>query len=120
MCRLFTLIAEGKVVSEAASERMIRNLARIYWDDRALSQIPPYIHTASKQGSVNDSRSETVLVYAPNGNYVFSVITKNIKDQSWKPDNEAWSLIKKLSTLLSKSAKIISASLSLSLDNQSQ
>lgn len=100
MCRLFTMIGQGKAVSEAASERMIRNMSRIYWDDKALSQIPPYIHTISKHGSLNESRSETVLVNAPHGDYVFSVITKNNKDQSWTPDNEAIVLIKKLSALL--------------------
>ncbi|HEX8278725.1 MAG TPA: serine hydrolase [Segetibacter sp.] len=100
MCRLFTMIARGKAVSEAASERMIRNMSRIYWDENALSLIPPYIHTISKQGALNESRSETVLVYAPHGDYVFSVITKNNKDQRWTPDNEADVLIKKLSALL--------------------
>lgn len=100
MCRLFTMIARGKAVSEAASERMIRNMSRIYWDETALSLIPPYIHTISKQGALNESRSETVLVYAPHGDYVFSVITKNNKDQRWTPDNEADVLIKKLSALL--------------------
>ncbi|HKG70100.1 MAG TPA: serine hydrolase, partial [Segetibacter sp.] len=100
MCRLFTMIARGKAVSEAASERMIRNMSRIYWDENALSLIPPYIHTISKQGALNESRSETVLVFAPHGDYVFSVITKNNKDQRWTPDNEADVLIKKLSALL--------------------
>src|SRR5215210_6586267 len=100
MCRLFTMIARGKAVSVAASERMIRNMSRIYWDENALSLIPPYIHTISKQGALNESRSETVLVYAPHGDYVFSVITKNNKDQRWTPDNEADVLIKKLSALL--------------------
>ena len=100
MCRLFTLIEQGKAVSAAASERMIRNLGRIYWDDKALSQIPPFIHTSSKQGSVDDSRSETVLVNAPHGDYVFSIITKNLKDQSWTAQNEAWILIKNISALL--------------------
>lgn len=100
MCRLFTMIWQGKAVSEAASERMVRNMSRIYWDDKALSQIPPYIHTISKHGSLNESRSETVLVNAPHGAYVFSVITKNVKDQSWTPQNESVVLIKKLSALL--------------------
>ncbi len=100
MCRIFTMIAQGKAVSEAASERMIRNMGRIYWDDKALSRIPPYIQTISKHGSLDDSRSETVLVNAPHGDYVFSIITKNLKDQSWTPDNEAIVLIKKLSALL--------------------
>jgi beta-lactamase class A len=100
MCGLFAMIGQGKAVSAGASERMSRNLSRIYWDDRALSEIPPYVQTLSKQGSVDDSRSETVLVHAPGGDYVFSIITKNIQDQRWKPDNEAWQLIKKLSSLL--------------------
>lgn len=100
MCRLFTMIRDGKVVSPAASERMYRNLIRIYWDDNALSQIPPYIQAASKQGAVDASRSETVLVNAPHGDYVFSVITKNNTDQRWVPENEADMLIKKISALL--------------------
>lgn len=100
MCRLFTMISRGKAVSEAASERMIRNMSRIYWDDKALSQIPPYINTISKHGSLDESRSETVLVNAPRGDYVFSIITKNLKDQSWTPGNEAIVLIKKISALL--------------------
>ncbi|MBB5395829.1 serine hydrolase [Mucilaginibacter sp. AK015] len=100
MCRLFTMIRDGKAVSPAASERMYRMLNRIYWDDKALSQIPPYVQTLSKQGAVDASKSETVLVNAPHGDYVFSIITKNNKDQRWVPDNEADLLIKKVSALL--------------------
>ncbi len=100
MCGLFTLINEGKAVSAAASERMARNLGRIYWDENALSEIPPYIKTMSKQGAVDESRSETVLVNAPHGDYVFSVITNHNKDQRWMPDNEADVLIRKVAALL--------------------
>ncbi|MET3978903.1 beta-lactamase class A [Mucilaginibacter sp. UYP25] len=100
MCRLFTMIRQGKVVSPAASERMSRMLNRIFWDNTALSQIPPYVQTLSKQGAVDASKSETVLVNAPHGDYVFSIITKNNKDQRWVADNEASLLIKKISALL--------------------
>ena len=100
MCRLFTMIREGKAVSPAASERMYRNMGRIYWDDKALSQIPPFVQTASKQGALNESKSETVMVNAPHGDYVFSIITNHNQDQSWKPDNEACTLIRKVSALL--------------------
>ena len=100
MARLFTLIRQGKVVSEAASERMSRILNRIYWDEKALSQIPPYVQTISKQGALDEAKSETVLVNAPLGDYVFSVMTNNNKDQRWVPDNEAAVLIKKISALL--------------------
>lgn len=100
MCRLFTMIRKGEAVSPAASERMYRNMGRIYWDEHALSQIPPYVHTISKQGAVDESRSETVLVNAPHGDYVFSIITNHNTDQSWGTSNEAGLLIKKISALL--------------------
>ncbi|HEY9195928.1 MAG TPA: serine hydrolase [Mucilaginibacter sp.] len=100
MCRLFTMIRQSMAVSPAASERMYRNMGRIYWDEHALSEIPPFVHTISKQGAVDASRSETVLVNAPHGDYVFSVITNHNTDQSWGPGNEAGLLIKKVSALL--------------------
>lgn len=100
MCRLFEMIRNGQAVSPAASERMYRDLVRIYWDDKALSEIPPYIQAASKQGALDESKSETVLVNAPHGDYVFSIITNNNKDQRWTPGNEAYVLIRKVSALL--------------------
>ena len=100
MARLLKLIREGKAVSKAASERMYRNLIRIYWDGRALSEIPPYIQVASKQGAVNQARSEVVLVNAPHGDYVFCIATKNQNDESWTADNEGSLLIKNLSKIL--------------------
>jgi len=100
MCRLFKMIRSGQAVSPAASERMYRNMGRIFWDDKAISQIPPYVQTASKQGALNESKSETVLVNAPHGDYVFSIITNHNKDQRWVEDNEANLLIRKVSVLL--------------------
>ena len=100
MADLFVMIREGKAVNPAASERMYRILTHVYWDDYALSQIPPYVQVASKQGMVDASRSEAVLVNAPHGDYVFYIATKNNTDQRWKPDNEAWELARKVSSLL--------------------
>ena len=100
MASLVKKIREGNAVSPAASERMYRNMVRIYWDAEALSQIPPYIQAASKQGAVNQARSEVVLVNAPHGDYVFCIATKNQKDESWTADNEGYSMIRNLSKLL--------------------
>lgn len=97
---LLIMIREGRAVSTAASDEMYRVLTRIYWNDEALSQIPPYVQTASKQGAVNQSRSEVVLVNAPSGEYVFSVITKNQADQSWGDDNAGFVLLREVSALL--------------------
>lgn len=100
MAELLARIHNGKAVSAAASDAMYRVLTRIYWNEEALSQIPPYVQAASKQGAVSQSRSEVVLVNAPGGDYVFCVITKNQEDTSWEADNEGYVLLRDVSRLL--------------------
>jgi len=102
MARLVTMIRKEEAVTPAASQAMYRIMTQVFWDEYALSQIPPYVQTASKQGMVDDSRSEVVLVNAPHGDYVFYVATKNNKDRRWVHDNEAWQLARKVSGLLWK------------------
>ncbi|MCB0279157.1 MAG: serine hydrolase, partial [Calditrichaeota bacterium] len=74
--------------------------ANIYWRGEALSEIPPEIMTISKQGAVNQSRSEVVWVNAPHGAYVFCVITKNQEDSSWVYENAGFVLLRQISKLL--------------------
>ena len=100
MSDLMVMIREGKTISEAAGEQMYRDLTDVFWDEYALSQIPPYVQAASKQGMVDASRSEAVLVNAPHGDYVFYIATKNNKDTRWETDNEAWQLARDVSSLL--------------------
>jgi beta-lactamase class A len=99
MAELLVMIRDGRAVSPSASEEIYRYLTRIYWDDEALSQIPPTVQVASKQGAVSRSRSEVVLVNAPRGDYVFCVITKNQEDTSWDDDNEGFVLLRDVSRL---------------------
>lgn len=100
MAELMIRIREGKVISPRASERIYRNLIRIYWDRESLSQIPPYVQVASKSGAVDQSKSEVVLVNAPHGDYVFCVITKNQVDQRWVRDNAGYALLRSVSKTL--------------------
>lgn len=100
MADLVVKIREGKVVSARASERIYRNLVRIYWDGKALSQIPPYVQSASKTGSLDDFKAEVVLVNAPHGDYVFCVITNNLADHRWVRQNEGDEFIRNVSRLL--------------------
>ena len=100
IAELLVMIREGKAVSRAASEEMYRHLTRIYWTGQALSRIPPWVQAASKQGAVDQSKSEVVLVNAPSGDYVFSVITKEQQDERWADDNEGYQLIRAVSALL--------------------
>ncbi len=100
MSKLMIEIKNGNIVSKKSSDEMYRHLTRIYWDDEALSQIPNHIQVASKQGAVNKSRSEVVLVNSPSGDYVFCIITNNQSDESWSFENEGFVLIRKISRLL--------------------
>jgi beta-lactamase class A len=100
MAELVVGIREGRVVSRAASEEMYRHLTRSYWTGEALSQLPPWVQAASKQGAVDRSRSEVVLVNAPSGDYVFSVITKNQRDTSYAATNAGFVLLRRVSALL--------------------
>lgn len=100
MATLLVKIRNGEIISQAASERIYRLMTNIYYDEYALSQVPPYIQTASKQGMVDASRSELVMVNATHGDYVFYIATKGNEDQRWEEDNEAWVLMRTISSFL--------------------
>jgi beta-lactamase class A len=94
-------IVKNKLLGKAADEKMLRLLGRQYWDEEALSQIPPGVFTADKNGAVNESRDEIVYVNGKHP-YILSIFTKNIKDQSWETNNETWVLTRKISALVWK------------------
>jgi beta-lactamase class A len=100
MARLMTELFDGKVISRRTSERIYRTLSRNYWDGHGLAEIPPYIQVVSKNGAVDASRSEVVLVQGANGPYVYCVITKNQQDQSWTPNSEGFVLLQNVSKIL--------------------
>lgn len=100
MAMLFERMYKGEMISRAASDKMLRLLNRNYFDLAAASQVPPYAAVFTKYGAVNQTRNEVLLVQGPSSKYVFSIFTKNNKDQSWKNSNEAWEITRKLSRLL--------------------
>lgn len=99
MAELLVAIRERRAVSPAASIEMERVLSRSYWTGEALSPLPPEVHALSKQGAVNRSRSEVLLVDAMHGPYVLCVITKNQRDESWEHDNAGFQLLRDVSRL---------------------
>ena len=100
MAGLLAMIREQRAVSPAADQEMYRMLTRIYWNGEALSQVPPWVQAAAKQGAVDHSRSEVMLVNAPSGDYVFSVITKGQADTTYTSANEGHVLLRRVSALL--------------------
>jgi len=100
MALLFVKIANGQLLNQEISNRMLTLLSRNYWDEEALSQIPAGVFIASKNGAVDASRSEVAYVNGKKSRYVFCICTQNNADKSWTSSNEAWVLTKKLSALL--------------------
>lgn len=100
MVRFMEKLYHHQLISREASERMLRQTSRNFWDEEALSQVPAGIFVSSKGGAVNASRSEVLLVYAPRRPYIFCITTKNNQDESWTNTNEAWVMTRKVSALL--------------------
>ena len=100
MAEMLVAIRERRAVSPAADEHLDRMLGRAYWDGEALSSVPSDVHVISKQGAVNASRSEVLLVSAPHGSYVLCVITKNQVDQSWDDSNAGFRLLRAASAVV--------------------
>jgi beta-lactamase class A len=99
---LMQQIVNGHVFTQEASNKMLRLLSRQYWDEEAISQIPPGVFIADKNGAVDASRNEIMYVNGKKTPYIFSVFTKNNKDTSWEPNNEAWIMTRKISELVWK------------------
>lgn len=100
MASLLIKMRNRTLVDAASSDEMYRIMSNSFYTDYSLSQIPPYVQSAAKQGMVNKSRSELVMVNAPSGDYVFYIATKNNTDESWGFDNKAWQLQRLISAYL--------------------
>ncbi|MEO7210303.1 MAG: serine hydrolase [Chitinophagaceae bacterium] len=101
MATLMKMIVENKIINTQICDRMLRMMSRQFWDEDAISEIPPYIFVAAKSGAVDQSRDEVLYVNGPHP-YIFCICTKNNIDTSWEHNNEAWVLTRKLSALLWK------------------
>ncbi|MEX6688613.1 serine hydrolase [Danxiaibacter flavus] len=95
-------IVNGRVFTKEASDKMLRLLSRQYWDEEAISQIPAGVFVADKNGAVDASRNEILYVNGKKAPYILSIFTKNNKDNSWEPTNEAWVMTRKISALVWK------------------
>ena len=76
MATLFEKIYKKEIISDSISQRMLRLMGRDYWDEEAISQVPSGVFVAAKNGAVDESRSETLLVMAPKHPYILCIMTK--------------------------------------------
>lgn len=93
-------IAKGELLGSSADAAMLKLLGRNYWDEEGLSQIPAGVFVASKNGAVDASRSEVMYVKGNGREYVLSIATQNNTDTRWSQENEAWTMIRKISALV--------------------
>lgn len=100
LAEMMLQIYRGELLSPHASEKMYRIMTRNIWDSESLSEIPPHVNAASKNGSVSRSKAEVVLVNAPSGDYLFCVMTKNQEDAGSADDNEGFVLLRNISGIL--------------------
>lgn len=99
LATLMKMIVERKIIDKQYSEKMLRMLGRQFWDEEAISEIPPDVFVADKNGAVDASRGEVIYVNGKHP-YIFAVCSKENADTSWDYNNEAWVLIRKLSAML--------------------
>lgn len=101
MGQLFERFYRKELFSPAIADRILRNLGRNFWDvDEGISVLPPTVEVFSKNGCVNASRSEVMLVNLSHNPYIFCIFTKNNQDTQWTHVNEAWTMARTLSALL--------------------
>lgn len=99
LATLMKMIVGRKIIDRQYSEKMLRMLGRQFWDEEAISEIPPDVFVADKNGAVDASRGEVIYV-SGNHPYIFAICSKENTDTSWDYNNEAWVLIRKLSATL--------------------
>ena len=102
MATIMQMIVKKQMLSPASSETMLRILGRQFWDEKAISQVPPDVFMADKTGAVDASRCEIQFVNSTNNTYILSIFTKNNQDTSWGYNNEAAVLTRKISAMLWK------------------
>jgi beta-lactamase class A len=92
MALLLLQTVDGTLLPDSLTTLATRVLGRNYWDEQAISALPPNVFVASKNGCVNASRSEVLYVQAPKQPFVICICTKQNADTSWGNNNQAWQL----------------------------
>lgn len=76
MAQFFDLLSAGGLVSNAASEQMLRILLQQEVNDRIPALLPPEAQVAHKTGELDEVRNDAGIVTGPNGGFVIVVMSK--------------------------------------------
>jgi len=79
---LFRLMAEGKLVSPAASDSMIRILMDQHFNDIIPARLPMGVKVAHKTGWIKGVHHDSGIVFLPDGKkYVLVLLSKDLVDE---------------------------------------
>ncbi|WP_250846628.1 serine hydrolase [Aquisphaera insulae] len=87
MVRLCQALHEHRLVSPAASDRMLEHLRTCDDRDKFPRGLPYGTKLAFKTGSVDDARTCAGLIECPGGTVAVCVLTCENEDRRWVPDN---------------------------------
>lgn len=99
MTRMMESVHQRKLFGSPWDERMLKVMNSSYWRDEMLSVFPPEVTVYSKQGAVNQSRSEVIVALSAAGPYSLCVITKEQTDTSWGEDNAGFVLLRDIARI---------------------
>jgi beta-lactamase class A len=112
MLRMLELLATGQVVSPAACEAMLHTMSMNRHHHGVTRYIDDYddelepeqvkVRVYSKSGWFRTVRNDVAVIRAPRSTYVLAMFSKDCKDESYKPDNEAAILLPRVSKAIYK------------------
>jgi beta-lactamase class A len=79
--QLFTLLAQRKLVSPAASDRMLARLERNQINDRLPAELPPGTVVAHKTGNLGFATHDAGIIYTPSGPRIVVGLTANTDEE---------------------------------------
>jgi D-alanyl-D-alanine carboxypeptidase (penicillin-binding protein 5/6) len=88
MIKLCELLHGRKLVSQDASEKMLKHLFACADKQKVPRSLPEGTRVAHKTGSVSQTRTDAGIMETPGGPIAFCILTTNNKDQRWTDDNE--------------------------------
>jgi beta-lactamase class A len=97
---LLEQLAEKKLISESASDEMLRILMQQNDNTKLRRYLPDTLRIANKTGEVSQSKSDVGIVYSPSGTYVISLYTDLSQRPGYEPENAALMAVAKASRLV--------------------
>ena len=101
MVRLMEMLANGEVISAAASNEMIQILKRQQFTE-SIGRRMGKLTVASKSGSLDALRSDVGIVYSPGGRIALTITADGMKEIDYSVDNIGHVLIADLAQMLVK------------------